>query len=345
LVRPALRKLLRVGALTLVLACPAQAAAGGRATIFYYPWYGTAAAADSGYAHWGQNGHVPPADIASNFYPARGIYSSGDAFVVGAQMREIAAAGIAEVAVSWWGRGSVEDSRLPLVLSAARAAGLAVAAHLEPYDGRSVASTESDIGYLRSLGIQSFYVYRPLDLPDAEWAAMNDRLEPVRIYAQTGLVGRAAAGHFDGIYTYDILVYGGNVFARLCAQAHAKRLLCAPSVGPGYDARRAVGDARVKPRREGLTYDSMWAAALRAHADGVTITSYNEWHEGTQIEPAADRPGYASYEGAWHLAGACAQTAYLARTELWTRQLAKTSAEQPKTRASRMSASATPCRA
>ena len=32
----------------------------------------------------------------------------------------------------------------------------------------------------------------------------------------------------------------------------------------------------------------MWKAAIRAGADRVTITSYNEWHEGTQIEPAHD---------------------------------------------------------
>ena len=31
----------------------------------------------------------------------------------------------------------------------------------------------------------------------------------------------------------------------------------------------------------------MWRAAIAARADRVTITSYNEWHEGTQIEPAA----------------------------------------------------------
>ena len=66
-------------------------------------------------------------------------------------------------------------------------------------------------------------------------------------------------------------------------------LLCAPSVGPGYDARRGSGDPRVKPRRNGATYDAMWRAAIAAKADRVTITSFNEWHEGTQIEPAAPR--------------------------------------------------------
>ena len=56
----------------------------------------------------------------------------------------------------------------------------------------------------------------------------------------------------------------------------------------------------------------MWHAAIAAEADEVTITSFNEWQEGTQIEPAAPpaRHGdysYASYNGAWGLDGVAAE--------------------------------------
>ena len=79
-----------------------------------------------------------------------------------------------------------------------------------------------------------------------------------------------------------------------------------------------MGDTRFRGRGDGATYDEMWRAALGAHADIVTITSYNEWHEGTQIEPAA-RAGasYETYDGAWGLRGKAAQHAYLDRTRLW----------------------------
>ena len=140
----------------------------------------------------------------------------------------------------------------------------------------------------------------------------------VRVFAQTTMVGWASAGAFDGIYTYDVLVNTGDRFVRLCEQARKAKLLCAPSVGPGYDARRAVGDMRVRPRREGRTYDGMWRSALRAGADIVTITSYNEWHEGSQIEPARARTGYKGYDGAWGMRGSEAQDAYLLRTAYWT---------------------------
>jgi glycoprotein endo-alpha-1,2-mannosidase len=306
---------------------PADVGPSPRVGIFYYPWFGTPER-DGHYLHWQQGGRRPPRDVASSYYPARGVYSSTDAVVVEAQLREIADAGIGAVIVSWWGRQSLENARLPLVLEAASRHGVAVAAHLEPYRGRTVASTSADIAHLRALGVRDFYIWASGELPDAEWAELNADLGPaVRTFANTNLVGRAKAGGFDGVYTYDVLLFDGRLFPRLCRQARSHGLLCAPSVGPGYDARRATPDPRVKLRRDGARYDAMWRGALRAQADLVTITSYNEWHEGTQIEPAAARgPGYLSYDGAWGLRGRDAEGAYLDRTAYWVRRLAGTPA-------------------
>lgn len=317
---PRILCVLCAAALALPASAPAQEPSE-RVGIFFYPWFATPKN-DGAYAHWQQGGNRPPGNIASSFYPARGAYSSTDALVLDAQLREIARARIGTVIASWWGRGSFEDQRLTAILSRARRRGLHVAAHLEPYAGRTVASTEADIAYLRGRGISDFYVWSSSDLPSAEWAAMNARLAGVRTFANTNLAGRAAAGGFDGLYTYDVLLFKGSLFPRLCDQARRVGLLCAPSVGPGYDARRATPDTRVRPRRNGATYDSMWRGAVRARADLVTITSYNEWHEGTQIEAArAGRRGYRSYEGAWGLRGRAAETAYLDRTAYWVSRL------------------------
>jgi hypothetical protein len=82
----------------------------------------------------------------------------------------------------------------------------------------------------------------------------------------------------------------------------------------------------------------MWRLAIAAGADRVTITSYNEWHEGTQIEPAVPRRlaryRYLSYEGAWGLHGSAAEFAYLTRTRYWADVFRRTSPLQPKTSAS-----------
>jgi len=316
------RRLLVLPAAVLLLLVPAAGARTPvpRTAIFYYPWYGTAAR-DGAFLQWRLNGHSPPADIASDYYPARGVYSSSDPSVLDAQMSDIAQSGIQELVVSWWGRGSAQDALLPAVIAAAGAHGLVVAAHLEPYDGRTVARTGTDIAYLRTLGIRDFFVYRPADFPATQWAALRPTLSGVKLFAQTRLVGFAKAGGFDGVYTYDVLLDAGRTFRLLCSEAHRAGLACLPSVGPGYDARRATGDERVKPRNAGATYDAMWSAALRAGADAVTITSYNEWLEGTQIEPARARAGYDSYADAWGLQGPGASRAYLARTAYWTSQV------------------------
>jgi glycoprotein endo-alpha-1,2-mannosidase len=234
-------------------------------------------------------------------------------------MAEIRSAGIDEVVVSWWGRGSDEDARLPLVIAAARARGLLVGIHLEPYPGRSPQSVETDLQYLATFGIRDVYVYHPRDFAPSDWAAVNASAPPaMRLLAGTRYAGFAAAGHFAGIYTYDFVTYGPGMFLRLCEEAHALQLLCAPSVGPGYDGRRAGEPAVGRLRLRGATYDMLWSAALAASPDVVSITSFNEWGEGTQIEPAAAHPGYASYDGAWGLHGPVAQTAYLQRTAYWT---------------------------
>ena len=250
-------------------------------------------------------------------------------------MRDIAGAGIKEIVSSWWGWGSIEDQRLPMIVRMATSQGLQVAVQIEPYDGRTAQSVAADFAHIRQLGITRFYVYHPFTIDEADWAPVLQSVSGIQVLGQTANVTRAVAAHFAGIYTYDIATFGPASFGPLCARAHKAGLLCAPSVGPGYDALRANGDTRLRGRNNGATYDAMWKAAIQAGADRVTITSYNEWHEGTQIEPAmtpvsrhltiADRPStspvmqtYSSYDGAYGLHGKAASRAYLTRTAYWT---------------------------
>jgi len=313
-----LRLALALLALLFLLGLPSLAQAGPpTSAIFFYPWYSNMRH-DGAYAHWTQNGHQPPFDVASQFYPLRGPYSSGDPRVLRAQMHDIAWAGVDEVVSSWWGLGSEEDIRLPAVIRAAKRYHLRVGVQLEPYPGRTVASVGADLVYLRTLGIRDVYIYRSHDFPAEQWWDVTRQPNGMRLFGQTNLVGFAARAGFTGFYTYDILVYTGAKFDRMCQQARAAGILCAPSVGPGYEAAAATGDTRIKPRLDGGTYDSMWRAANDARADIVTITSYNEWSEGTQIEPAGHGGRYESYDGAYGLHGRAAERAYLTRTRYWT---------------------------
>ena len=58
-------------------------------------------------------------------------------------------------------------------------------------------------------------------------------------------------------------IYNGSSFPRMCASARMHNLLCAPSVGPGFDAVRATGDTRVRSRANGATYDQIMSAKAR----------------------------------------------------------------------------------
>jgi glycoprotein endo-alpha-1,2-mannosidase len=314
--------LLTAAVAAAVLAFPASggpaavSSASDRVAIFYYPWYSTPTR-DGRWAHWYVDHDGVPV-LSTPYYPSRGLYSSSNAKVVLAQMKEIADAGVGTVVVSWWGFGSPEADRLPLVLEAAQRRGLTIALHVEPYARRTPAKAAEDIARLHEeTGVVDFYVYdADRDAPE-DWAAALEGLAGVRVFGHTTRVGRAKAAGFDGLYTYDVATWNGSIFRRLCTQAHAVGLLCAPSVGPGYDARLATRHEVVRDRENGTRYDRMWKTALRANADVVTITSYNEWQEGTQIEPARAQVGRPSYEGAWGRRGVAAQRAYLTATAGW----------------------------
>jgi hypothetical protein len=300
------------------MAVPPQVVAP-EVSIFYYPWHATQPH-DGFWHHWQSNGHDPPNDIGSNFWPTRGLYSNRDPVVLDAQFTDMAGAGIDVAISSWWGRNSYEDSVLPGVTNAARAHGVRVAIHLEPYAGRSPASVADDIRYLNATyGITDFYVYEMNRSPVADWAAAAASLSGVRVLAQSGNITRMRSGAFaddvraagfSGVYTYDAIRYSTQDFAAVCTNAHQ------------FNGTRAGSALAVVAPEGGQRYDNLWAGAIDA-GDFVSITSYNEWHEGTQIEPATRHcfpDGYCSdgYELMYGKTGVAAERAFLDRTAEWS---------------------------
>jgi hypothetical protein len=102
-------------------------------------------------------------------------------------------------------------------------------------------------------------------------------------------------------------------------------------VAPGFDGTRGTTFRKVVSPAAGERYDEMWRGALAAGADVVTVTSWNEWHEGTQIEPAVPHcfpDGYCSpgYEGIYGRYGTDAPRAYMDRTREWAQLFRSTRA-------------------
>ncbi|MFQ6085918.1 MAG: hypothetical protein ACE5OY_06625, partial [Candidatus Bathyarchaeia archaeon] len=152
-----------------------------------------------------------------------------------------------------------------------------------------------------------FYIYDSGRISAEDWAKMIDGLRGTEndtvILAQTMDREMVLRGHFDGFYNYDLVHPRIEDWKDHAKWSRKNKRVFVPSVGPGYIDRRAKHEndrAGVVDRRDGETYDEMWEAAVESEAERVSITSFNEWHEGTQIEPAKRKriSGFAySYYG------------------------------------------------
>jgi glycoprotein endo-alpha-1,2-mannosidase len=316
---------------------------------FYYPWYGNPDT-DGEWIHWNDNSHTPPTDITSDYYPALGAYSSNDPAVVAQHMAWLRQAGVGVIIVSWWGQGGREETPVPLILQMAERYGIKVAFHIEPYHGRTADGLVSDIEYLyNKFGSHpAFFLstassrYSPGDQPkpmffvwaigspDTSSAAVQagywqSALDAIHASPQGALViantlegSWITGGHFDGLYNYATLHLdreGGFAWANSLPPDS----LYIPSVIPGFSAVRIgyASDTFV-PRQDGQTYSDQWNAALTTAIQPVmvTVTSFNEWHEGSMIEPPA--VGVELGSGKFYADfGALPPESYLDQTRQW----------------------------
>ena len=192
-----------------------------------------------------------------------------------------------------------------------------LAFHLEPYPTRTIASIKEDIEYITEKyshhkclykaadGRMVYYVYDSYHILPLQWARMLDIDGDLSIRGTVsdgiflGLWlhhhhGRDIKyGHFDGFYTYfgtDGFSFGSTSmnWANICRFASKESLISSISVGPGYNdtAIRPWNKHNERNRADGRYYENMWNKAIKAKPDMISITSYNEWGEGTQIEPA-----------------------------------------------------------
>jgi hypothetical protein len=87
----------------------------------------------------------------------------------------------------------------------------------------------------------------------------------------------------------DPVTVGGD-YGVLSTEARGLGRSWAATVIPGFDDRRVRNPGFVVSRERGgeRTYDLLWRRALGSAPDWVLVTSFNEWHEGTEIEPSTE---------------------------------------------------------
>jgi hypothetical protein len=60
------------------------------------------------------------------------------------------------------------------------------------------------------------------------------------------------------------------------------------AVAPGFDDRTIRVPGTRLPRDGEVTYDATWRAALAADPAWILVASWNEWHEGSEIEASLE---------------------------------------------------------
>ncbi|XP_061675246.1 glycoprotein endo-alpha-1,2-mannosidase-like protein isoform X2 [Syngnathoides biaculeatus] len=275
--------------------------------IFYYVWYGTPRA-DGKFVHWDhilvphwdpkiassypRGRHMPPEDIGSSFYPELGPYSSRDPDVLESHMEQIATSAAGVLVLSWYPPGMADDNGeptedfVPAILDAAYRHNLKVAFHIQPYRGRNEQSVLDNVKYIidrysdhaafykflsnTGKSLPLFYIYDSYLTPAESWSQL---LVPG---SSRSLRGSA----YDGIFV-----------ALIVEERHKQDIVSGGFDGPGYvdTSVRPWNSHSTRNRVNGRYYETALQAALDVRPEVLAITSFNEWHEGTQIERAVPK--------------------------------------------------------
>jgi len=283
---------------------------------FYYQWYFTS---------YGPGGITRHTDDPYAHQPLLGRYDSMDERVLEAHMRLAKAAGIDCLIPGMLTPGYYSDAPLPAMFRIAQSLGLKLTLYQGSDRNLTVREMVAELAYdirtfspypayLKVDGVPVIFVYCVnYNREPSFWTEVARELEAEvgPVYLVGDVYQFAYAEAFDGLHWYfdgdverasslfDMYADGlrlkldgidWNQAMDLIAQGEnlpLRQRFLAFTVIPGYDFTK-IGKAGYLDRRGGLTYRDYWEAALSKNPDGVLITSWNEWHEGTEIEPSVE---------------------------------------------------------
>jgi hypothetical protein len=297
-----------------------------RVLAFYYTWYATPAVSGE-WRHWDEGGHHPDRndpsglpDTGTTDHPLA-LYDSNDPATLRRHLGEARQAGLDGLISTWWGKGDVSDRAFEKLLKEAEAfnAGLpkgespvTVTVYYErvPEGAADPAAATADEllyvldrygsspAFLRYEGKPVIFLYsRALSqMSRDQWQAAIRRIKTKHPdYLIGDSTDPAWYGVFDTLHEYNPVgaVVGGEDMAardtRLVRDARTHQRPALLTVIPGYDdSHVGRNQPTVASRDKGQLYARLWNAALDARPDWVVITSFNEWHEGSEIEPSVE---------------------------------------------------------
>ena len=288
----------------------------------YYGWYG-----QPGKSSWGEFDTNKHAIKNTAHCPVNGPYSSHDPGIIDRQIDQAKAHGITGFVVSWWGKGEFEswhDQTLALLLERAEKKDFKVSIYWEHErntEAQLIQFAVDDLTYvLETYGKKKAFLRvdgKPVLFAygNIEWQTPLASLAKIILQtrAKAGdflLVGQGyqanAAYLFDGLHTdygnmrldllasptpEKIIQFGQGAARYFTKGAQLARLhgrINCPMIIPGFDNTKS-SPANVKADRcAGQIYRSLWEDALKTKPDWILISSWNEWLEGTEIEPSLE---------------------------------------------------------
>jgi hypothetical protein len=254
-------------------------------------------------------------DTGTKNHPAR-LYDSNDPAVIRQHLRMAERAGLDAFITTWWGRDSYHDRALRQALAVARemkspvkftiyyetlprGATDPVRAVIEDFR-YLIEQYGSNPAFLTEGRAPVFFVYgRAMSsLKPEQW---TEAIAGIRVLGRVVLISDGLAPRwldlFDGLHEYNPvgrIVEKTDMLARYRStvancRAKAKDKISTATIIPGYDDSN-IGREKVTVagREKGELYKRLWQYALDANPDWVLITSFNEWHEGSEIEPSVE---------------------------------------------------------
>jgi hypothetical protein len=274
---------------------------GPRVLAFYYPWYGSPQGPERSLQHW-QEGATDK--------PKLGPYSSRAESTLKQHLAWLEQAGVDAIIISWWGPRSYADvTARDHIVPALAGKRVEFCLYLE--DARDTATLRDQLLYiydtygsspnhLRVAGKPVVFIYAramqrftPAQFGDVFQSLRNDKRDMFYI---ADSFDPKFLECFDGAHTYnpvgivkqspDRLAKVYEAASRACRDRN--KLFVATAL-PGYDDSH-IGRQRpiILERNDGETYRTTWKQAVEARADWIAICTFNEWHEGSEIEPSQE---------------------------------------------------------
>ncbi|NMC06402.1 MAG: hypothetical protein GYA24_14390 [Candidatus Lokiarchaeota archaeon] len=280
----------------------------------------------------GHDPGADPMDIGAAQHPTLNtsdivLFDSGDPAAMRFHLDCATYAGIDSFICTWWGINDTHDYNLRTLLDVTNSSGYdmqhtvyfetvqdqfkhdnpACVTNLFNKMKYIIQSYGSHPKFLRVDGRPVIFVYATTAKPSmANWSSVVDLLHAngMNPFLIADLGGPRAVPAdwlqvFDGFHVYNPLgLYRDEPqnalpsFESLVLSSRANGKLACVTTLPGYNDTQVRSGVEPLRRQGGAIYRQSWTVAKQADPDWALICTFNEWHEGTEIEPSLENGTY-----------------------------------------------------